>query len=157
MEKVQSMISVMALPDRNYIRQTTVSTGSAVVEKSISSAPFFRLFFTTHLPTDIIKCLQEMLVQSVRMEQSHDMIPCSSKLTSVSISQGNKCLCLLQAGRSHVVICNDLWKEVWMTFLLSVLVQTDTILIVSADQSVYKAEILTQFITNSMWCQNLMA
>ena len=47
MEKVQSMISVMALLDRNYIRQTTVSRGNAVVDKSISSAPFFRLFFTT--------------------------------------------------------------------------------------------------------------
>jgi len=65
------MILVMALLDRNYIRRTTVSRGSAVVEKSIFSAPFFRLF-STHLPTDIIKCLQEMLVQSVRMEQTHD-------------------------------------------------------------------------------------
>jgi len=39
-----SMISVMALLDRNYTRQTTVSRCNAVVEKSISSAPFFRLF-----------------------------------------------------------------------------------------------------------------
>ena len=38
------MISVMALLNRNYIRQTTVSRGNAVVEKSISCAPFFRLF-----------------------------------------------------------------------------------------------------------------
>ena len=40
----KSMISVMILLDRNYIRQTTVSRGNAVVGKSISSAPFFRLF-----------------------------------------------------------------------------------------------------------------
>jgi len=59
------MISVMALLDRNYIRQTTVSRGNAVVEKSISSAPFFQVIFTTHLPIVIIKCLQEMMVQSV--------------------------------------------------------------------------------------------
>ncbi len=72
MEKVKSMISIMTLLDKNYIRQTTVSRGNAVVEKSISSAPFFRLIFTTHLPIDIIKCLQEMLVQSVPVEQSHD-------------------------------------------------------------------------------------
>ena len=38
------MISVMALLDRNYTRQATVSWGNAVVEKSTSSAPFFRLF-----------------------------------------------------------------------------------------------------------------
>ena len=62
------MISVNALLDRNYIRHTRVSRGNAVVEKSISSPPFFRLFFTMHLPIDIIKCLQEMLVQSVPME-----------------------------------------------------------------------------------------
>jgi len=37
------MISVMALVDRNFIRQTTVRRGNAVVEISISSAPFFRL------------------------------------------------------------------------------------------------------------------
>ena len=47
-EKVQSMISVMVLLDRNYTRQTTANKGNAVVEKSISSAQFFR-FFTTHL------------------------------------------------------------------------------------------------------------
>jgi len=46
-------------------------------------------------------------------------IPCTSKLTSVSISHRNKLLCLLQAGRSHVVICNDLWKEVWMSDISS--------------------------------------
>ena len=72
MEKVQSMILVMVLVGRNYMRQSTVSRGNAVVDKSLSSAPFIRLFFTTHLPTDIIKCLQDMLVQSVPMEQSHD-------------------------------------------------------------------------------------
>jgi len=45
MEKVKILlISVIALLDRNYTRQPTVSRGNAVVEKSISSAPFFRLF-----------------------------------------------------------------------------------------------------------------
>jgi hypothetical protein len=44
----KSIISVMALLDRNYIRQTTVSRGNAVVEKSISSAPFFR-FYSPHI------------------------------------------------------------------------------------------------------------
>ena len=42
-----------------------------------------------------------------------------------------------------------------LAFLLSVLVSTDAILIVSAHQSAYKSEILTQSITNSIWCQNL--
>ena len=32
----------------------------------------FQVIFTTHLPTDIIKCVQEMLVQPVPMEQTHD-------------------------------------------------------------------------------------
>ena len=44
-----------------------------------------------------------------------------------------------------------------LTFLLTILVQTDAILIVSAHQSTYKAEILTQSIINSIWCQNLVA
>jgi hypothetical protein len=34
----------MAILDRNYIIQNTMSRGDAVVEKSISSAPFFTLF-----------------------------------------------------------------------------------------------------------------
>jgi hypothetical protein len=37
------MISVMELLDRNYIRQTTVYKGNAVVEKSISSTRFLKL------------------------------------------------------------------------------------------------------------------
>ena len=64
-------MSVMELLDRNYIRQTTVSIGNTVVEKS-SPVHHFSGYFTTHLPMDIIKCLQEMLVQSVPMEQTHD-------------------------------------------------------------------------------------
>ena len=46
-------------------------------------------------------------------------IPRTSELTSVSISLRNKLLCILQAGRSHVVICNALWKEVWMSDISS--------------------------------------
>ena len=49
------------------------------------------------------------------------------------------------------------WKCESLTLLLSVLVCTDAILIASAPQSAYKAEILTQSITNSVWCQNLTA
>ena len=44
-----------------------------------------------------------------------------------------------------------------LTFLLSVLVQTDAILIVTAHQSAYVAEILKHSITNSISCQNLTA
>jgi len=44
-----------------------------------------------------------------------------------------------------------------LIFLLIVLVGTDAILIVSAHQAAYKAEFLTQSITNSIWCQNLTA
>jgi len=43
------------------------------------------------------------------------------------------------------------------TFLLTVLVCTDAILIVYAHQSAQEAEILTQSITNSILGQNLMA
>jgi hypothetical protein len=60
------MISVMAILGRNYIRQTTGSRGNAVVDKS--PVQQFQVIFTAHLPTDIIKCLQEMLVQFVPME-----------------------------------------------------------------------------------------
>ena len=42
-----------------------------------------------------------------------------------------------------------------LTFLLSVLVCNDAILNVSAHQSAYKTEIMTQSTTNSIWCQNL--
>jgi len=46
-------------------------------------------------------------------------IPRTSKLTSESISYRCKCLCLLQAGRSHVVTCSGLCKEVWMSDISS--------------------------------------
>jgi hypothetical protein len=38
------MILFMALLAINYVRQTTVSRGNTVVEKSISSEPLVRLF-----------------------------------------------------------------------------------------------------------------
>jgi len=47
-------------------------------------------------------------------------------------------------------------KRECRAFLLSSLVHTDAILIVSFHQPAHKAEILTQSITNSIWCQNLM-
>jgi hypothetical protein len=84
---------------------------------------------------------------------SWHMIPCTSKITSVSISHRSKLLYLLQTGRFHVVNCNDIWKKCeYLTFLLSVLVCIDANLIVSANQSAYQTEILAQFITNSIWC-----
>jgi len=49
------------------------------------------------------------------------------------------------------------WKSECLTLLLNVLVCTAAILIVSAHQSAYKAEMLTQSIINSVWCQNLTA
>ena len=54
-------------------------------------------------------------------------------------------------------VMNSEGKCECLTFLLSVLVHTDAILIVSAHKSAYKAEILMQSITNSIWCQNVMA
>ena len=42
-----------------------------------------------------------------------------------------------------------------LTFHLSVLVRSDAILVVTAHQSAYMAEILTHSITNSISCQNL--
>ena len=74
-----------------------------------------QVIFTIHLPTDINECLQEMSVQPLPIEQTYDTIPPTSKLTSFSISHRNKRLCFLHAGRSHVVICNDIWKEVWIS------------------------------------------
>ena len=79
----------------------------------------FHVIFTTHLPTDIIKCLQEMLVQSVSMEQTRNtQFHAHENYISKHFTR-NKLLCLLQAGRSHVVICNDLRKEVWMSDISS--------------------------------------
>ena len=147
------MISVMALLDRNYIRQTTVSRDNAVVEKSISCAPFSGYFH--HTSSHKHHQMSARNVGSVCLygTNSWNMIPCTSKLTSASISHRKKLLCLLHSGRSYAVICNDLWKKCeCLTFLLSVLVWTDAILIVSVHQSPYKAEILTQSITNSIWC-----
>jgi len=46
-------------------------------------------------------------------------IQCTPKLTSASISHSNKLLCLLQAGRSHVVMCNNFCKEMWMSVISS--------------------------------------
>jgi len=65
------MISVMAIMGRNYIRQVTVSRGNAVVEKS--PVHHFQVTLTTHLPTDITKCLQETCIQTVPMEETHDI------------------------------------------------------------------------------------
>ena len=111
------MISVMALEHRNYIRQTTVSRGNAVVQKSVHH--FLRYF---HLASSHrhhqMSARNAGSVCSYGTNSRHT-IPCTSNLTSVSISLRNKLLCLLQAGRSHVVICNDLWKEAWMSGISS--------------------------------------
>ena len=57
------MISVMALLGRNYIRKNHSKQGQCC---SGEIKP--QVIFTTHLPTDIIKYLKEMLVQSVPTE-----------------------------------------------------------------------------------------
>ena len=118
-EKVQSLQfqSQHYWTEITYIKQTTVSRGSAVVEKSIFSAPFFRLFSTHTFPwTSSARNFGSVCSYG---PTSWHTVPCTSKLTFVSISHGNKLLCLCQAGRSHVVICNDLWKEVWMSDISS--------------------------------------
>ena len=85
----------------------------------------FQVIFTTHLPTHIISHTHHQMsarnvgsVCSCETNSWHT-IPCTPKLTSASISQKNKLLCLHQAGWSHVVICNDLCKEVWMSDISS--------------------------------------
>ena len=108
------MISVMALLDRNCIRQPQWAE-AVLWWRNQSPVHHF-----SDLPIDTMKCLHRNVgtVCSYGTNSWH-MIPCTSKLHSVSISQTNKLLCLLQAGRSHVVICNDLWKEVWMSDISS--------------------------------------
>jgi len=115
----KSKTSVMALLGRNCIRQTTVSRGIAVVEKSISSAPFSSFFH--HTSSHRHHQMSARNVGSVCSygTNSWHTIPCTSKLTSVNISHRNKLLWLLQTGRSHVVICNDIWQEVWMSDISS--------------------------------------
>jgi len=54
-----------------HIRQTTEQRHCCGGEINLQCT-VFQVIFTTHLPTDIIKCLQEMLDQSVPMEQTHD-------------------------------------------------------------------------------------
>jgi len=139
------IISVMALLDRNYVWQSTVSRGRVVVEKSISTAPFYRLFSPHIFPQISLnvckKCWFSLFLQNKLMTHNSMHIETNNSkdfrqeqtslpLSSVMMSK-RKCVCL--------------------TFLLSVLVCTDAILIVSAHQSAYKAENLTQSITNSIW------
>jgi len=106
----KSMVSVMALLGINYIRQTTVHRGNAVVEKSVSSAPFFR-FYSSHIfpqtsSNACKKCWFSLFLWNKLMIHNSTHIK-----TSVRISLRNKLICLLQAPRSHVVNCNDLYKE----------------------------------------------
>jgi len=152
------MISVMALLDRNYIKQPQWAA-AMLWWRNQSPVHHFSGYFH-HISSHRHYKMSARNVGSVCLYRTNSWhtIPCTSKLTSVSILHRNKLLCLLQAGRSHVVIHNDLWKDSeCLTFLLSVLVHTDAILIVSAHQLAYKAEILTQSIINSILCQNLMA
>ena len=57
------MISVMALLARNYMRQATLSRNTARGGEINLQCTIFQVIFAKHFPTDIIKCLQEMLVQ----------------------------------------------------------------------------------------------
>jgi len=148
----------MALLDRNCMRQTTVSRGNAVVEKSISSAPFFMLFSPHIFPqtsSNVCKNCWFSLFLWNKLVTHNSM---HMKTTSVSISQGTNFSAYFRQGDPMLSsVMTSERKCECLTFLLSVLVRNDAILIVSAHQSAYKAEILTQTITNSIWCQNLTA
>ena len=115
----KSMISVMALLGRNCMRQTTVSRGNAVVEILISSATFFRLFSPHIFPqtsSNICKkCWFSLFLWNRLM--THNSVHIETNISKHF--KRNKLLCLLQAGRSHVIICNDLWEEVWMSDISS--------------------------------------
>ena len=114
-----------------------------------------QVIFTIHLPKDINECLQEMSVQPIPIEQTYDTIPRTSKLTSGSISHRNKLLCLLQARRSHVVICNDIWKEVWISASSSECPVTHWCKSnCFCSSSSIQGRNFTLSFTNSIWCQN---
>jgi hypothetical protein len=109
----------MALLDINCIRQTTMSR-AMLWWRNQSPVHHFSGYFhhTSSHRHHQMSARNGCSVCSYGTNSWH-MTPCTSKLTSVSISHRNKLLCLLQAGRSHVVICNDLWKEVWMSGISS--------------------------------------
>ena len=106
------MISVMALEHRNYIRQTTVSRGNAVVQKSVHH--FLGYFHLTSSHRHYQMLATNVGSVCFNGKPHNTRFPAHQKLAAVSISHRNKLLCLLQAGRIHVVICNALWSEVWM-------------------------------------------
>jgi len=66
------MISVMALLDRYYTRQNHREQRQCCGGEINLLCSIFLVIFTKHLPIDIIECLQEMLVQAVPMEQTHE-------------------------------------------------------------------------------------
>ena len=147
------MISFMTWLDRNYIRQTTVSRGNAVVEISISSAPLFR-FYSPHIFPQTSsnfckKCWFSLFLWNKLI--THNSIHIKINIRKHFCAYFRHRYPMLSSVTSSERKCECL------TFLLSVLVRTDAILFLSAHQSAYKAEILTQSITNSVRCQNLMA
>jgi len=153
----KSMIAVMALLDGNYIRQTTWAEAMLWWR---NQSPVHHFSGSIHHTSSHRH--HQMSARNVGSVCSYGtnswhMIPCTSKPTSESISYRNKCLCLLQAGRSHVVTCSGLWKEVWMSDISSQCPGMHWCKFVSDHQSPHKAETLTQSITNSIWCQNLTA
>ena len=143
--------SVPTYVSKKGLQPSLYSTEDA--EQTCHSIGFSRWCMTFECAqfSDIIKCVKEMLVVCSYGTNPWHTITCTSKLTSVSISHKNKFLCLLQAGISHVVICHDLWKKVCMSDIsCDCPVCTGAILIVSAHQSTYKAESLSQSIINSI-------
>jgi hypothetical protein len=92
-----------------------------------------------------------MLVQSVPIElMTHDSMHINSN-TSKHFTQEQTSLPTsgMQGDPMLSSVMISEWRCECLTFLLS-----DAILIVSAHQSAYKAEILTQSIKNSIRCQN---
>jgi len=151
------MISVMALLDRNYVRQTAVSTGNAVVEKSIPSAPFLRLYLPHIFPQTSSNVRKKFWF---RLFLWNKFMTCNSMHIKTNISKHftQEQISLPTSGR-EIPCCHlqQTLKGSMSDICSDCLVQTGAIQIVSAHQSTYKAEILTQSIINSIWCQNLMA
>ena len=146
------MISVNALLDRNYIKPQWAK--AMLWWRNQSPVHHFSGYFhqTSSHRHHQMSARNVDSVCSYGTNSWHT-IPCTSKhhtATNVSayFRQGDPMLSSVMTSER---------KCEWLTFFLSVLVWTDAILIVSSHQSVYKAQILTQSITNSISCQNLMA
>ena len=98
-----------------------------------------------------------MLVQSVPMEQTHDtQFHAYQNQHQKAFHTGTNVSAYFRQGDPMLSsVMTSARKCECLTFHLSVLVRSDAILVVTAHQSAYMAEILTHSITNSISCQNL--